>query len=392
MARKSKSPDDVEKEVIDSSLPGGNVEREPVNDYGKAPRSERANDPDDDPELPEGGDDDVATPQKALYEELELGDDWKDKPVEEIARHLHGERQKTSSSSEEAVNKAYQQAFEYARNQIFSDPRWEGYEKWLADQQAEQGKKTEDGPWWSPPKANMQLVNKYFVENPETKEKNWLPNTPAEVREQADAYTAYIENWQHNLLFGNPEEALAPLIERVARRISNESVQQTMAQERRQATLQKIENANEEWLYVQKEVKDASGHTIKQKVVDPRTGLFMLTEPGQQTYHIWRKLDDGQNTEEAFHLAMRAVMGDYALGGKLPGFEQKSSGKRADAAPEKSGAEKDIEYLKNAAKRASSRGGSAASAGTRKPQQNKKLSDEEKILAAFERDGVKFDD
>ncbi len=64
MARKSKSPDDVEKEVIDSSLPGGNVEREPVNDYGKAPRSERANDPDEDAELPEGDDDAAGLPKR----------------------------------------------------------------------------------------------------------------------------------------------------------------------------------------------------------------------------------------------------------------------------------------------------------------------------------------
>ena len=382
MARKTNSPDEVEKEVIDSSLPDKS-EREPVNDYGKAPRSERVNDPDDDAGVPEGDDGgDDTPPQKALYEELELGDDWKDKPVEEIARHLHGERQKAASSSQDAVNKAYQEAFEYARNQIFSDPRWDNYTKYLQEQEQAKSKKEDDGPWWNPPKANMQLVNKYFVENPETKEKNWLPTTPQEVREQADAYTSYIENWQHNLLFGNPEEALAPLIERVARRISNESVQSTMAQARREATLQKIERDNEEWLYVQKDGK---------KVVDPQTGLFMLTDPGQQTYHIWRKLDDGSNTEEAFHLAMRAVMGDYALGGKLPGFNQPAPSQKK-AEPEKSGAEKDMEYLKNAAKRASSRAGSAGSAGTKKPQQNKKLSDEDKILAAFERDGVRFDD
>lgn len=67
--------------------------------------------------------------------------------------------------------------------------------------------------WWSPPKVDPGLVQKYRAFNPETGQQEWSRETPAAVRAQAEEYQTYIEQWTNNLIY-NPKEALKSPIRR----------------------------------------------------------------------------------------------------------------------------------------------------------------------------------
>lgn len=75
--------------------------------------------------------------------------------------------------------------------------------------------------WWDPPSLDMAAVQRYYKFNPTTGEQEWARETPAAVRAAAEAYTEYVEGWQHKLL-SNPPAALEEPMRQVALQVVTE--------------------------------------------------------------------------------------------------------------------------------------------------------------------------
>lgn len=94
---------------------------------------------------------------------------------------------------------------------------------------------------WEPPAVDMALVQQYRTAD------GWKPETPPQVRQQAEAWQAYHDKWANGLV-RDPMNTLVPLIEDRARKIAEEMLQRTTVAQR-EAEAQKRIVADNPWLW-----------------------------------------------------------------------------------------------------------------------------------------------
>lgn len=113
-----------------------------------------------------------------------------------------------------------------------------------------QQQQAEQDQWWNPPKVNEQTLQKYRVRNPETGMDEWAPNTPEEVRRQAEEYQLYHEEWMNKLIY-DPVSIFEDMENRILSKIQPE-IQQTYQQQteaqRRESELNSMATEND-WLW-----------------------------------------------------------------------------------------------------------------------------------------------
>ena len=111
-----------------------------------------------------------------------------------------------------------QQMAEYGQEylDLQRDPSWQQYQ----DQQDQQGQ-AEQQPtgqehWWAPPEIDMEDLERWRTQkvDPQTGEiyADWVDGTPQEVKEDAEDYVAYLEDWADNII-RSPQDVLPDIIE-----------------------------------------------------------------------------------------------------------------------------------------------------------------------------------
>jgi len=114
-----------------------------------------------------------------------------------------------------------QQMAEYGQEylDLQRDPSWQQYQD--QQDQAEQQGQAEQQPtgqehWWAPPEIDMEDLERWRTQkvDPQTGEiyADWVDGTPQEVKEDAEDYVAYLEDWADNII-RSPQDVLPGIIE-----------------------------------------------------------------------------------------------------------------------------------------------------------------------------------
>lgn len=181
----------------------------------------------------------VTSSSSDIYSELGLGDDWKGKPLEDVAKHLHGR-------SREAEERARQQV-----QGIYSDPKYQEYMKWRREeankQAAPETKKEEKNPLWNPPPFDERVIEQW-TQIGENGQRQWKANTPPSVISEAQAYYNYVADFDAKFR-KNPYEAFEPFVTSKAEEIARQIVEKQMRETQAHSKMIEFERQNKEWLY-----------------------------------------------------------------------------------------------------------------------------------------------
>ena len=96
------------------------------------------------------------------------------------------------------------------------DPAWQQYRDQQDAAQPQQEQPTGDQHWWAPPEIDMEGLERWRTQkvDPQTGEiyADWVDGTPQELKEDAEDYVAYLEDWAENII-RKPNEVLPQIIE-----------------------------------------------------------------------------------------------------------------------------------------------------------------------------------
>lgn len=95
---------------------------------------------------------------------------------------------------------------------------------------ADPGAAAKPTDWWSPPQVDMDLIESFKTDT------GWKPETPPQVRVQAEQYEKYIRGWTDKLV-RNPIEALKPMFEAAKKEWMAEVVQSLQTEQQTQQQL-----------------------------------------------------------------------------------------------------------------------------------------------------------
>jgi hypothetical protein len=181
-----------------------------------------------------------------------------------IATHLYQAMQR-----EEAATRALQQyqtiipaATEYMNNR-------DAFQKWQSSQQqAAQPPVPEEKPWWSPP-ALRDAYKQYLVKD-ESGREVISQEAPLDARHALVEYQQYKADFAKKFL-ENPEQALGPMVERVAAERANDIVQQHLGQYQARQYVHSLEQENKDWLYDQNGNVSAEGRAAQEYIQQAKT-------------------------------------------------------------------------------------------------------------------------
>lgn len=122
----------------------------------------------------------------------------------------------------------------------------EKYEQWLASQQQAQPEQPKEESWWNPPK--VKEIYKQYLTRDENGREVIDPAAPIEARHALQEYQGYKAEFAKKFL-ENPEEALGPMVERVAMERAESIVSQKFSRMQDEQFVQSLEAENADWLY-----------------------------------------------------------------------------------------------------------------------------------------------
>jgi hypothetical protein len=217
----------------------------------------------------------------------------------------------------------------------------------------------QDGHWWNPPKVDESLAAKYRTAD------GWKPETPTEIRQQAEAAQAYYDRWANDLV-KRPHEVLPKLIREEALRIVREELGQT-AQQQKEAQLQQKVFADNPWLF---EKNPVSGAPTEQ----------LSTEGQLLNQYFIEAQSDGASFERAWKYAHAMYQaGKVAAQSKLTTSSQSAT---------QVNDEKKREFLNRAGGGVNRTGSLPAPSENRVTQRNKNLTFGQRAAQVASRNGV----
>jgi hypothetical protein len=159
---------------------------------------------------------------------------------------------------EQAASRAlqqYQQIIPYASEYLSNR---EAFDQWRQSQQAAQAQQPmpagtaatsqtqQEESWWNPPKVR-EAYKQYLVRDENGREVI-SPDAPLDARHALSEYQAYKADFAKKFL-ENPEQALGPMIEKVAVQRADELVQQRIGRLQEESFVSQLEKENSDWLY-----------------------------------------------------------------------------------------------------------------------------------------------
>lgn len=162
------------------------------------------------------------------------------------------------------------------------------------EQPAEQA--SQPDKWWSPPEFDPKWLEQYRdVKMGEDGQPQigWKDSTPREVRQAAEAYQQYLEQWATDLV-QRPQEVLPKVIEQEFDRLFQERIQQRDEQTRVQTLAEQIKETNKDWMYT----TDSQGREV-------------LTEQGQVMTGLLNQVSESGVTDPAAQWQYAVAMYDY---------------------------------------------------------------------------------
>jgi hypothetical protein len=152
------------------------------------------------------------------------------------------EREKAAS----AALAQYQQIIPYAQDYLANR---QTYQQWRQEQLAAQQApppKAEEKPWWNPPEVR-EGYKQYLVRDENGRE-IISPDAPPEARHALFEAQQYKADFAKKFL-DNPEQTLAPVIERVATEKAQRIVEEQFGQIAQKGYVANLEDENKDWLF-----------------------------------------------------------------------------------------------------------------------------------------------
>ena len=303
---------------------------------------------------------------RPFHAELGLGDDFKDKSPQDIAKYLHGQLQ--------GVGKLMQDR----ESSIYGSPEYRQYLDWKKSQG--QPKPTEadkkKDPLWNPPAFDDRVVDLWTVTD-ENGRRQWKQGTPPDIIRQASEYYAYVSDFDTKFR-RNPYDTFAPFVdERIEERV-NKLLEERLTQHTTKQRLADYERQNAKWIY---ETDDAG------KPLVGEDGTWKLNPLGKATLdaaqYIARASGDQVELVELARSLVRAQMIEEE-------YKKLKSSKDAGETQE----DKNKAFYKKAAEKTADRGGSLdrPHGGERKFSQNRKQSFMQKAREAMKEAGQAGED
>jgi len=151
-------------------------------------------------------------------------------------------------------------------------------------------------PWWSPPKFETKWIEQYRdvkLGEDGQPQIGWKESTPREVREAAESYQQYLEQWATDLV-QRPHEVLPKVIEQEFDRLFEERIQQRDETVRVKTLAEQIKETNRDWMYT----TDGQGREA-------------LTEQGQLMTSLLNQVAQSGVSEPALQWQYAVAMYDY---------------------------------------------------------------------------------
>ena len=180
---------------------------------------------------------------------------------------------------EDAANRALQQyqtvvpiAQEYLQNR-------EQYEAWKASQfQGQQpsgnvsgsqqpSPQPEEKPWWSPPEIK-DSHKRYLIKDEQGRD-TIHPDAPLDAKASLEEYMNFRADFAQKFL-DNPEQALGPMVEKVAIQRAEAIVDERMGRMQDEQYVSGLEAENKDWLYDEKGNVSAEGMAVQKYIADAK--------------------------------------------------------------------------------------------------------------------------
>lgn len=252
----------------------------------------------------------------------------------------------------------------------------EAFESWKAAQNnpapqqapVQQAPEPEE-PWFNPPKISD--ADKRYLTRDETGREVIAEGAPLDVQGRLREYQTYRADFAEKLI-NNPQEALGPMIEKMAQQQANNIVETRVSEMQDQQYVSQLEAENKDWLYDQQGNVSAEGLAVQKYIQDAKS----LGIAGAQA---------------RWDFATKMVERDLLLNNmnQQQAAQQQQAAAAPQAtpqtAPQPTQAEQNMEYLRNQAKRSASQR-SVASSDARAPQAT--MTFEERLLAQAQEQGL----
>jgi hypothetical protein len=303
---------------------------------------------------PEPASEPTAPPSVGVYEAFRSLPQFSGRDDREIAQSLYAAMER-----EQAATKAlaqYRQAMPVVQEYMQNRPE---FEKWQASLRQPQQQPVapqaatpaEQAKWWNPPQVR-DAYKRYLVRD-ESGREVIHPDAPLDAKHTLTEFLQYKADFAQKFLT-DPETALGPMVEQMARSQAENIVRQQFEEVSRQNYVASLEAENRDWLF-DPETGDVSREgQIVQKYIDEAKSLGIASPQARWQYAL-------NNTERELLLEVRTAQSQQASRSQ---FEQQLEAVKQQPVapapqPAMSQAESNMDYLRRAASRAPSRAGVA---------------------------------
>jgi hypothetical protein len=272
----------------------------------------------------------------------------------------------------------YQQILPVAQEYLQHRPE---FDKWRAAQQAPaqpvaQPQQKKEESWWNPPQLR-DAYKRYIVKDEHGRD-TIATDAPLDARHAITEFFQYKQNFADKFL-SNPEEALAPMVTRLAQQQAEQIVRGQLEETSRVQYVQSIEQQNRDWLY------DANGNVSPEgeaarTYIEQAASLGIASPQARWDYALKMVERDLQTqvlasqTRAESQQAFQRQLDQVVPASVVP-----------SAPPKQSQAEANMDYLRRAASRTANRSGVT----TNNPEAARKgMSFEEHFRSALSDDGL----
>jgi len=328
-------------------------------------------DQDESPEEDDAPEPQETAPQPTVWDAFKSLPDFQGQDERAIAQRLYQslerEKQATHALSQ------YREVLPHTQQYLRDRPE---YEKWRASQSAPAAPQPAAAPapqkeesWWNPPQVR-DAYKRYIVKD-ESGRDSIHPDAPIDAKHALTEYFQYRQDFAEKFLT-NPEDALAPMVSRLAQQQASEIVQQQLQEAGRKQYIQTLEEQNRDWLYSDPTNRIVSKEGEAAKRYIEQAAQLGISTPEARWQFALEKVE-----RDLMHQVLQAQTGQA----RQQAFESQLSRVPAPAPqqpPQRTQAEANMEYLRRAASRSANRAG----VQTNNPEAGRKgLSFEERLRA-----------
>ena len=256
------------------------------------------------------------------------------------------------------------------------------YERQMAEQQKAD---LEAGKWWNPPELEEEKVSQWRQQyyDPDTEEWywDWKPETPAQLKQDAENYVKYHEKWQEDIAT-RPQEILPQIIEKEFDKLFID---------RYGSMLEEFQGQNEARM-VESQIDDINARNADWVYEhDPNTGQMyvdgygqpVLTQQGERVVELVTNLRQSGLTDpnQLWDTASRLLAGEMAQGALQNQIQETQAARQVQ--------QRNMRHLQRGAHHISNREGSVAPVESPSPiSQNQGLSAGDKLRQQALADGL----